>query len=68
MRRAHRLASQLECGIVQINGPTVHDDPAMPFGGMKASGYGRFGGETALEEFTELRWIAEHPPGVRPHI
>jgi len=29
----------------------------MPFGGVKASGYGRFGGRAALEEFTELRWI-----------
>ena len=29
----------------------------MPFGGVKASGFGRFGGRAALEEFTELRWI-----------
>jgi acyl-CoA reductase-like NAD-dependent aldehyde dehydrogenase len=29
----------------------------MPFGGMKASGYGRFGGKAAIQEFTELRWI-----------
>jgi acyl-CoA reductase-like NAD-dependent aldehyde dehydrogenase len=29
----------------------------MPFGGVKDSGYGRFGGKAALEEFTELRWI-----------
>ena len=29
----------------------------MPFGGVKASGLGRFGGRAALEEFTELRWI-----------
>jgi acyl-CoA reductase-like NAD-dependent aldehyde dehydrogenase len=30
----------------------------MPFGGMKASGYGRFGGMAAVAEFTDLRWIS----------
>ena len=35
----------------------IHDEPPMPFGGVKHSGWGRFGGEAALEEFTELRWI-----------
>jgi acyl-CoA reductase-like NAD-dependent aldehyde dehydrogenase len=29
----------------------------MPFGGVKDSGYGRFGGVAAIEEFTTLRWI-----------
>ena len=29
----------------------------MPFGGVKDSGYGRFGGKAAIHEFTELRWI-----------
>jgi acyl-CoA reductase-like NAD-dependent aldehyde dehydrogenase len=29
----------------------------MPFGGVKASGYGRFGGKAAVDEFTTLRWI-----------
>jgi acyl-CoA reductase-like NAD-dependent aldehyde dehydrogenase len=29
----------------------------MPFGGVKDSGWGRFGGTAAIEEFTELRWI-----------
>ena len=35
----------------------VHDEPQMPFGGVKESGWGRFGGKAALEEFTELRWM-----------
>jgi benzaldehyde dehydrogenase (NAD) len=35
----------------------VQDEAQIPFGGMKASGYGRFGGRAAINEFTELRWI-----------
>ncbi len=55
--RAWNLARRVESGICHINGPTVHDEPQMPFGGVKASGYGRFGGKAAVEEFTVLRWI-----------
>ena len=55
--RAWNLARQIESGMCHINGPTVHDEPQMPFGGMKASGYGRFGGKAAIDEFTALRWI-----------
>jgi acyl-CoA reductase-like NAD-dependent aldehyde dehydrogenase/ABC-type branched-subunit amino acid transport system ATPase component len=55
--RALSVARRIESGICHINGPTVHDEPQMPFGGMKASGYGRFGGRAAIDEFTELRWI-----------
>jgi vanillin dehydrogenase len=51
------LARQIESGICHINGPTVHDEAQMPFGGVKASGYGRFGGKAGVNEFTELRWI-----------
>jgi acyl-CoA reductase-like NAD-dependent aldehyde dehydrogenase len=55
--RAWALAKKVESGICHINAPTVHDEPQMPFGGVKASGYGRFGGKAAIEEFTVLRWI-----------
>ena len=55
--RAWNLARRVESGICHINGPTVHDEPQMPFGGVKASGYGRFGGNAAIDEFTTLRWI-----------
>jgi benzaldehyde dehydrogenase (NAD) len=55
--RAWNLAQRVESGICHINGPTVHDEPQMPFGGVKASGYGRFGGKAAVDEFTVLRWI-----------
>jgi benzaldehyde dehydrogenase (NAD) len=54
---ALELAQRIESGILHINDTTVHDEPQMPFGGVKASGWGRFGGRAALEEFTELRWI-----------
>jgi len=55
--RAIQLAKRIESGICHINGPTVHDEAQMPFGGVKASGYGRFGGKAGINEFTELRWI-----------
>ena len=58
--RCMALAERMETGICQINGPTVFDDPSMPFGGMKSSGYGRFGGAAALDEFTEIRWLSQH--------
>jgi benzaldehyde dehydrogenase (NAD) len=51
------LARQIESGICHVNGATLHDEPQMPFGGVKASGFGRFGGKAAIDEFTELRWI-----------
>jgi acyl-CoA reductase-like NAD-dependent aldehyde dehydrogenase len=51
------VAKRIESGICHINGPTVHDEAQMPFGGVKASGYGRFGGTWGIAEFTELRWI-----------
>ncbi|MBP0483512.1 aldehyde dehydrogenase [Sagittula salina] len=55
--RAMNVARRIESGICHINGPTVHDEAQMPFGGVKDSGYGRFGGMAAIEEFTTLRWI-----------
>lgn len=58
--RAARMLEDIETGIGHINGSTVFDDPAMPFGGVKASGYGRFGGLEAIREFTECQWIAIH--------
>jgi len=52
------VAQRIETGIVHINDQTVHDEPQVPFGGVKDSGWGRFGGRAALEEFTELRWVS----------
>lgn len=55
--RAIEVAQRIQSGICHINSSTVHDEPQMPFGGVKASGYGRFGGKAAIDEFTDLRWI-----------
>jgi benzaldehyde dehydrogenase (NAD) len=55
--KALDVARRIDSGICHINGPTVHDEAQMPFGGMKASGYGRFGGKAAVDQFTETRWI-----------
>jgi acyl-CoA reductase-like NAD-dependent aldehyde dehydrogenase len=65
--RGLRVARQIRSGICHINGPTVHDEPQMPFGGVKNSGYGRFGGKAGIDAFTELRWITvETQPGHFP--
>jgi len=61
------VARRIKSGICHINGPTVHDEAQMPFGGVKGSGYGRFGGRAGIEAFTELRWITvESQPGHFP--
>ena len=57
IQRAMAVAKRIQAGICHINGPTVNDEPQMPFGGTKDSGYGRFGGTAGIAEFTELRWI-----------
>lgn len=61
--RALALAQRVESGICHINGPTVHDEAQMPFGGVKSSGYGSFGSRTAIDQFTQLRWVTlQHGP------
>ncbi len=65
--RGLRVARQIQSGICHVNGPTVHDEAQMPFGGVGASGYGRFGGKAGIDSFTELRWITiETQPGHYP--
>lgn len=61
------IAKQIQSGICHVNGPTVHDEAQMPFGGVGASGYGRFGGKQGIDSFTETRWITvETLPGHFP--
>jgi acyl-CoA reductase-like NAD-dependent aldehyde dehydrogenase len=55
--RALAVARRIESGICHVNSATVQDEGQMPFGGVKSSGYGRFGGKAAIEAFTELRWV-----------
>ena len=57
INRALDVAMRVNSGMCHINGPTVDDEAQMPFGGTKASGYGRFGGRAGIAEFTDLRWI-----------
>ena len=58
---ARNIAHQLESGACHINSATVKDDPAMPFGGFKSSGYGRFGSDACVDEFSEVSWITVSP-------
>lgn len=55
--RALTIAARIESGICHVNGPTVHDEAQMPFGGVKSSGFGHFGGKAGIAEFTDLRWV-----------
>ena len=65
--RGLKVARQIQSGICHVNGATVHDEAQMPFGGVKASGYGKFGGKAGIDSFTELRWITmETEPGHYP--
>ena len=63
--RGLALAERLQAGIVHVNDQPVHDEPQMPFGGVKDSGWGRFGGQAAIDEFTELKWVTVQS-GTRP--
>ncbi len=66
IKRAYAVSKRLETGICHINGPTVADEAQMPFGGVKSSGYGRFGGKAVIAEFTELRWVTIEGPQPYP--
>ena len=67
IQRALAVAGRIQSGICHINASTVSDEPQMPFGGMKSSGYGRFGGRQGIDSFTETRWITfETEPGHYP--
>jgi aminomuconate-semialdehyde/2-hydroxymuconate-6-semialdehyde dehydrogenase len=52
--KAHRVASQIDAGIVWVNSWFLRD-LRTPFGGMKGSGIGREGGHHSLEFYTELK-------------
>ncbi|CUS12488.1 unnamed protein product [Tuber aestivum] len=52
-----KIAKRIESGAVHINGMTVHDEPALPHGGIKESGFGRFGSSWGIEEFLTTKTI-----------
>ncbi|RPA84619.1 aldehyde dehydrogenase [Ascobolus immersus RN42] len=55
--KALRIARRVESGSVHINGGTVHDSPLLPHGGVKGSGWGRFGGSWGVREFTTVKVV-----------
>jgi acyl-CoA reductase-like NAD-dependent aldehyde dehydrogenase len=57
LQKAMDLALRLETDMVHINDTTVSDEPHVPFGGLKNSGFGREGGRYSMEDMTELKWI-----------
>jgi acyl-CoA reductase-like NAD-dependent aldehyde dehydrogenase len=63
--RAHRVAARLEAGNVSING-FYGMAPSAPFGGVKASGFGRTGGRAGLEEFLRPKNVFVHVPPTAP--
>lgn len=52
------IAHRVRTGMIHINDQSINDEPIIAFGGEKASGIGRFGGEWTLEEFTTVKWIS----------
>lgn len=52
------VAKQIETGMIHVNDQSVNDEPIIAFGGEKASGLGRYGGQWALDEFTTVKWIS----------
>src|ERR1700730_13949256 len=66
LRRAHYVASQMQAGMVQVNGSGEGMQPFAPFGGMKQSGFGRLGGQEGLHEFLQVKnvWMNLAKPQV----
>ena len=54
---AMRYVDEVESGMVHVNGASLHDEPNVPFGGVKDSGFGREGTEEDLEAMTEWKWV-----------
>lgn len=56
LRTGLRFAKEIESGAVHINNMTVHDEPGLPHGGVKSSGFGRFG-SSGLDEWVRTKTI-----------
>jgi acyl-CoA reductase-like NAD-dependent aldehyde dehydrogenase len=57
LRTGLAVAQRLQTGIVHVGDQPVNDEPMAPFGGIKESGYGKFGGDAGIDAFTETRWL-----------
>lgn len=55
---ATTIAEQVEAGMVHVNDMPLNDDPQVPFGGVKASGLGRYNSDAIIDELTETKWIS----------
>ncbi|GAB5449331.1 aldehyde dehydrogenase family protein [Gymnodinialimonas sp.] len=55
--RAFHFARNIGAGMCHINGPTIHDEAHVPFGGNGESGVGREGTDADMEAMTELKWV-----------
>jgi acyl-CoA reductase-like NAD-dependent aldehyde dehydrogenase len=63
LRTGIDVARRIRTGIVHVNDQSIADEPQAPFGGVKSSGYGRFGGQAGVEAFTDTRWITVQAQG-----
>jgi acyl-CoA reductase-like NAD-dependent aldehyde dehydrogenase len=63
LRTGIDIARRIRTGIVHVNDQSIADEPQAPFGGVKSSGYGRFGGQAGVEAFTDTRWITVQAQG-----
>jgi succinate-semialdehyde dehydrogenase/glutarate-semialdehyde dehydrogenase len=57
IKRAFRVCEKLQTGMVGLNQGLV-SNPAAPFGGVKASGFGREGGREGIDEYLEIKYVA----------
>lgn len=57
INKAFHFARNTGAGMCHINGPTIHDEAHVPFGGNGESGVGREGTDADMEAMTELKWI-----------
>ena len=60
------VANRMETGIVHVNDQGIADEPMAPFGGIKNTGYGRFGGDKGVDAFSVTRWFTVQEKGRQP--
>jgi acyl-CoA reductase-like NAD-dependent aldehyde dehydrogenase len=61
--RGLEVAARLRTGIVHVNDQPIMDEPQAPFGGVRSSGYGRFGGQAGIDAFSDVRWVTAQVSG-----